>query len=200
MRFLRIITRAVLLVFLLESCRPANLKDYDKPYVDFDSLINTQLKKVSPFADSIRKISRLGAKKDTAMIKSDSTLLSREWEVFRQLDLINKPIYKGNYKIEEGSDVRSNLRVRSYTFNANPTSKSPVPYIRFYYQSNFNNLKRIESEYEQQDALYHTKRKLNIFFDNASGENLIYYYTIEGAQKMILSDSVKLSIQGTLIF
>jgi hypothetical protein len=200
---MRSIYRATLVsvfVLLLISCRPANLKDYDKPYIDFDSLINQQITKIEPLTNSIQKISSLGSARDTATFKIDRTLLSNEWDVFRQLDVINKPIFQENYIVEERADEKSNLTIRSYTFTGNATLKSPVPFIRFYYQSNFNNLKRIESAYEEQDALYYTNRKLNLFFNQTSGANLIYHYTIEGSQKMIFSDALNLSIKGTLVF
>ncbi len=187
-------------VGLLISCRPANLKDYDKPYVDFDSLINNQIAQLAPVTNSIQKISSLDAAGDTATFKIDSTLLSNEWDVFRQLDVINKPIFKENYKVEERADEKSNLTIRSYTFIGNTTLKSPVPFVRFYYQTKFSNLKRIESEYEEQDALYYTNRKLNLFFNQTSKSNLIHYYTIEGSQKMIFSKAINLSIKGTFVF
>ena len=174
------------------GCRPANLKDYDKPYFDFDSLVNTQIKKFETRKDSIQKTSALDGKYDISSFKIDSTHLAHEWDVFRQLDWINKPIYKGNYEIIEKPDAKSNLIIRSYVAKV----KSPVPFIHFYFKNDFKNLKKIESQYEEQNALYYTNRKLSIYFD----ENLIHQYSIEGSQKLILSDSVKFSITGRIFF
>jgi hypothetical protein len=74
-----------------------------------------------------------------------------------------------------------------------------VPFVQFYYQHDVTNLKRIEAEYQEQNALYYTKRRLSIQFDG-SGKNLIHHYSIEGAQKMILSDSVRFSIHGSIFY
>jgi len=194
------IVSLLLIAFAMMSCRPANLQEYDKPYFDFDSLVNKQIQMFSTRKDSIRKVAELDAKKSVSSFVIDSTHLAHEWDVFRQLDWINKPLFKGNYEITEGADTKSNLMVRSYVAkkSSNRSIKFAVPFVHFYYQNDFKNLKRIESQYEEQNALYYTNRKLSIVFDDAGGKRLINYYTIKGSQKMILSDSVKFSIQGSI--
>jgi hypothetical protein len=192
MHFIKVVY-FLLIVVTLFSCRPATLKDYDKPYFDFDSLVNHQIKKFSSRKDSIRKVAVLDTKKDTSSFIIDSVRLAHEWDVFRQLDWINKPIFKGTYQITDAPDTKSNLTIRSYK----ATTPSPVPLVHFYFQQNVKNLKRIEAAYLEQNALYYTKRKLTIEFDGAN-KNLIRHYSIEGSQKMILSDSVKFSIHGSI--
>jgi hypothetical protein len=190
-------TKNILLVLLLATsiiaCKQANLK-YDKPYFDFDSLVNIQIKKISNTKDSVRKDAVIDGKQDHSSFVIDSTRLAHEWDVFRQLDVINKPLYKGNYEITEGKDTKSNLQVRTYQSKI----KSPVPYLRFYFHNSFQNLKKIESNYQEENALYFTKRDLMMVLDDQSGEPLIKSYSITGSQKMILSDSVKFSIHGSI--
>jgi hypothetical protein len=183
----------LLLAASLLACEQANLK-YDKPYFDFDSLVNIQIKKISISKDSIRKDAVIDGKQDHSSFVIDSTRLAHEWDVFRQLDVINKPLYKGNYKITEGKDTKSNLRVRTYLSKI----KSPVPFVRFYFQNEFKNIKKIESNYQEENALYFTERNLMMELDDLSGEPLIKNYAIAGSQKMILSDSVRFSIQGSI--
>ena len=190
--FQRKIICSLFLGAALIGCRPANLKDYDKPYFDFDSLVNIQIKKFSQGTHSVEKTSALDGKHDVSSFKIDSTHLAHEWDVFRQLDWINKPIYKGNYAVTEKADAKSNLMIRSYVAKV----KSPIPFVHFYFKDNFKNLKKIESQYEETNALYYTNRKLSMTFD----ENLIHQYSIEGSQKLILSDSVKFSIIGRIFF
>jgi hypothetical protein len=189
------ITSILLFAISFIACKQANLT-YNKPYFDFDSLVNVQIKKISNTKDSIRKDAVIDGKQDHSSFLIDSTRLAHEWDVFRQLDVINKPLYKGNYEITEGKDTKSNLRVRTYRSKI----KSPVPYVRFYFHSGFQNLKKIESNYQEENALYFTERDLMIELDDLSGEPLIKRYSIMGSQKMILSDSVKFSIQGNIGF
>jgi hypothetical protein len=185
----------LLLAIFFIACKQANLT-YDKPYFDFDSLVNIQIKKISNTKDSIRKNALIDGKQDHSSFVIDSTRLAHEWDVFRQLDVINKPLYKGNYEITEGKDTKSNLQVRTYQSKI----KSPVPFVRFYFQNDFKNLKKIESNYQEENALYFTERDLMIELDDLSGQPLIKRYSIMGSQKMILSDSVKFSIQGSIGF
>lgn len=191
---------AFLISILLLSCRPSDLKEYDKPYFDFDSLVNSQIKFVSSKKAAISKISQLDNKQDTSRFALDSARLAHEWDVFQQLDVINKPMYRGHYEITEGQDTKSNLRVRSYVAKVKSynTIKFPIPFVRFYFHENFKKLIRIESKYIEQNALYFTSRNLVLEFDEHSGIPLIQHYLIKGSQKMILSDSVKFSIKGII--
>ncbi len=175
------------------ACKQANLK-YDKPYFDFDSLITSQIQKQMSNKDSIYKVAMIDSKQDHSLFLIDSTRLAHEWDVFRQLDVINKPLYKGNYEITEGKDTKSNLQVRTYQSKI----KSPIPFVRFYFHDDFKNLKKIESNYQEENALYFTKRDLMMALDDLSGELLIKDYSITGSQKMILSDSVRFSIKGSI--
>lgn len=175
------------------SCNRTNLK-YDKPYFDFDSLINTQVASLVKANTSLAKTVSLDGRSDQSTMKIDSAILAHELDVFRQLDVINKPLYRDAYEISDGEkDSRSNLMVRQYK----STKPSPVPFVNFYYQNDFLHLKKIESYYVEDNTLYSTKRQLQLDFDDASGTLLLSRYVLAGTQKMILSDSVKFSIEGS---
>jgi hypothetical protein len=177
------------------SCNQTNLK-YDKPYFDFDSLINSQVSSLVKANASLSKTVSLDGRSDQSTMKIDSALLAHELDVFRQLDLINKPLYRDAYEISDGEkDSRSNLMVRQYK-SKNP---SPVPFVNFYYQNDFLHLRKIESYYVENNTLYSTKRQLQLDFDDASGKLLLSRYVLTGTQKMILSDSVKFSIEGSFL-
>jgi len=57
----------------------------------------------------------LNGKKDSTAFIPDSTQWKHELDAFQQLDVINKPLYKDNYHLEERDDDHSNLLVRKYT-------------------------------------------------------------------------------------
>lgn len=190
-RFLLFLTTVIGCV----SCNQTNLK-YDKPYFDFDSLINTQVDLLVKANPSLLKTVSLDGRSDQSTIKIDSAILAHELDVFRQLDLINKPLYRDAYEILDGAkDSRSNLMVRQYK-SKNPSS---VPFVNFYYQNDFLHLKKIESYYVENNTLYSTKRQLRLDFDDATGKLLLSRYVLTGTQKMILSDSVKFSIEGSFL-
>jgi hypothetical protein len=174
------------------SCNRDNLK-YDKPYFDFDSLVQVQVRKIALGNARLLKNTSLNGKKDSSVLIPDTTHWKHELDAFQQLDIINKPLFKGNYISKDQEDDHSNLLVRSYTSNM----KSPVPEVNFFYQDGWK-LKRIESVFNESNVLYSTSRKLTLEFEEQQGLAMISRYRVQGFQKMILSDSVKFSIEGKL--
>lgn len=180
-------------VFMV-ACRQAG-KQYDKPYFDFDSLINAQHAALLQQPVTLSKTVVLDGKQDQFSFSVDSASLAHELDVFRQLDIINKPLYAKTYHITDGEkDTHSNLMMRKYVAR-NP---APIPGVTFYYQDRFDQLRKIESEYNENNTLYSTHRKLVLEFDNSSGKFLLTRYRLTGSQKMILSDSVLYTIEGLL--
>ena len=182
--------------FLFAGCNRANLS-YDKPYFDFDSLVNEQVYRLVQEKALIQKHARVNGKSDDSSYTPDSLHLANELDVFRQLDVVNKPIYRTSYKITDGEkDTKSNLLIRTYLFSAKgPNDKSPVPYIRFYYKQSPLNPKRIESVYLEENSLYATRRELLLEFDDITGTSLLSSYKMEGIQKLIANDTTHFNIE-----
>jgi hypothetical protein len=177
-------------VFLLTGCNRSSQK-YDKAYFDFDSLISVQVADLIKSEVTINKRSVINGKNDNSSFVPDSLKLAHELDVFRQLDLINKPLFRNAYEIKDGEkDNKSNLLIRSYTAK----SPSPVAYVKFYYTSSPRELKKIESVFHDKNSLYDTRRNLILEFDDSSGSILLSRYQLSGAQKMILSDAVNFSV------
>jgi len=176
--------------FIFSSCNRANLK-YDKAYFDFDSLIDVQVTALLKAQTTINKKSMISGKEDDSSFVPDSLKLANELDVFRQLDLINKPLYRNSYEIRDGEkDTKSNLLIRSYTSK----TPSPVSFVKFYYRSSSHELKKIESVFHEENALYDTKRNLLLEFDDSNGSLLLSGYTLSGTQKMILNDTVNFAV------
>ena len=178
---------------LLFSCNRQNLK-YDKPYFDFDSLVNNQVQQIVLTKTNLIKKTFLNGKHDSTILLPDTVQWKHELDAFQQLDVINKPLFKGNYQAKDQEDDHSNLLVRSYSTKM----KSPVPEVRFFYQDGYK-LKRIESVFNESNVLYSTSRKLTLEFEEQQGTAMISKYRLQGFQKMILSDSVAFSIEGKLL-
>ena len=176
--------------FFISACNRSN-QQYDKAYFDFDSLINVQVAGLLKVQSTITKRSMINGKEDDSSFVLDSLKLANELDVFRQLDLINRPLYRNTYQIEDGvKDTKSNLFIRSYTAK----SPSPVPFVKFYYRSSPRELKKIESVFYEENSLYDTRRNLLLEFDDSTGSLLLSGYQLSGTQKMILNDTVNFSV------
>ncbi len=186
------------MVLILLGCNRSNLA-YDKPYFDFDSLVAAQIKLIGLSKDSIRKVSNVDGNTDVSYFLADTAAMQHELEVFRQLDVINKPLFKSSYPLDgDKKDTKSNLLVRTYRFRNTADILSPVPYVRIFFLNDVQRLRRIESTFAQTNLLYGTHRNLVMEFDDTGESVRLRRYTVTGFQKMILSDSVKFSIESNV--
>ena len=93
-------------------------------------------------------------------------------------------------------DEKSNLLIRRFATNRN----IPIAELKFYYYKEMKNLKKIEAIYRQANALYSTTRRLVLEFEEIRGIPVLNAYAIDGSQKMILSDSMKFSVQAKITY
>jgi hypothetical protein len=192
---MRSISFLVLIGLISVSCQEKRV--VEKRYLDLDSLMNAQVAILSKSKVSLTKKAVIGLKKDSSITVPDSSAWSQELDVFRQLDLINRPIYRDVYQINDKmKDSKSNLLI--YSLEAR--SKSPIPYLRLYYQDTPSRLKKLEAVYQESNSLYASHRLLKMYFDDTTGRPSLTGYLIEGDQKMILSDSIHYTITAHITF
>lgn len=185
-----------ILGLLLWGCKQSEVV-YDKPYFDFDSLINQQQHELLTTKATLTKTVSLDSAKEEISFEADSLVLGKELDVFRQLDIINKPGFKDKYKISDGEkDTRSNLTIRRYEALE---KTAPVQFVLFYYQNEFSRIHKIESAYRENNTLYGTERNLLLEFDDSTGKLLLTHYRLTGVQKLILSDTIAFSIDGVFV-
>lgn len=180
-------------VFILGSCqqKTAQRKTY------FDSLVEANTTYLLKKKTKVNKFVAVGNKQDSLFFQPDSTSLANDLEAFKQLAVFQKPAYRDLYKMEDGlTDGQSNLTVRQYS----ATQPVPVPLIRFYYFQNFDQLKKIEADYQDANSLYATVRHLVMEFEEKEGTPVLSSYSMKGFQKMMLSDSNHYYIQSQVIF
>jgi hypothetical protein len=190
-------TRRVLffmLLLVLASCK----KSSDRADTYFDSLIVAQVKYLSIVNPSLTKIAKMDGKEAHSTFHPDSTIWKNELDIFRHLALFERASYRDAYKLEDGlNDTKSNLLIKRYV-SRKELPIPPIPELKFYYYQELRNLKKIEAIYQQGNALYATTRRLVLEFDEVKGKPVLSAYAIEGSEKMILSDSVKFSIQSRI--
>lgn len=158
-------------------------------------LLDEQSRYLTKNASSLTKVSCLGEHCDTINVTPKNTEeWKKELEIFAVLDAINKPANKAFYSIHRHPDNKSNLTVKAIT-----TKESlPVQFLRLFYQTTEENVRRIEANYSESNALYNSTRLLTMEFQQINDTMVLTSYEIHGDQKMFLSDSVTYTIKGTV--
>ncbi len=179
---------------LLFSC---NEKKEIAPLYNVDSLVSVQVSYLTSKHAGLRKEARIGPQYDDSTYTPKDTLAwSNELEIFRQLEVINKPINRNGYIIDDGLfDPASNLTVKAIS----ALEKQPVRYLRIFYLNSIHKPRKIEALYNDGNALYESGRLLSMEFNQVGDKNILTSYSIQGGQKMILGDSVSFLIKGKII-
>jgi hypothetical protein len=183
----------VIVTLVLASCKESARKADSY----FDSLVTSQVNILTLAKASVIKKASIDGNQDETTFTPDSTLWESELDIFRQLEIYERPAYTDAYEMKDGiPDEKSNLTVRSY----HSLKNIPVRDLKFYYHDQFQQLKKIEATYQEKNTLYTTRRSLQMEFDEVNGKSVLSSYSISGVQKMVLSDSVKFSIHSKVIF
>lgn len=178
---------------VLASCAD---KDVDRPNLySVDSLLTSQARYLSENKASLQKIMTLDeAGEEITVTPKDAAAWEKELEIFEALEIINKPINMDLYRSEYLADPKSNLNIKAITTQAD----LPVTYMKVYYQNTTDRVRKIEAEYHESNSLYRSARRLTLEFTEVGSTPVLTAYSVEGDQKMFLSDTVKYSIEGAL--
>ena len=172
----------------------------EKPRAAFfpiDSLISGQARTLTKIKAGLFKESLLSGKTDTiTYTPSDTATWINELDIFKKLDIINKPVNRGSYLIDDGLfDPGSNLTVKAFT----SLKKLPVVYLKIYYQGDITKPRKLEALYDEENPLYQSARHLSMHFQQVGSQTVLTSYVIKGGQKMILGDSVAFYISGKIL-
>ena len=166
----------------------------------FDSLVTEQVRYLSHTKARLIKNASLRERTDSITIESpDSAGWSKELGIFLQLDVINKTIYRDKYTVHDERDPKSNLMIRYFDAREEKNEILPVSSLRIYYHGNFNNIKRIEGTYREENSLYESSQFLSLDLQDIHNKTVLTSYSIKGDQKMILTDSLEFSIDARII-
>lgn len=166
--------------------------------IAIDSLMNKQVLLLTNEKATLTKVVQLDSLSEKSMEQiGDSITWAQELDVFRQLALINRPIYSGKYKITDGeNDKNSNLQVLSIVTD----EELPIRELKIYYLDVRSKIKKIEGLYFESNLLFSGARKLTLSFQDLKGRTALSKYEIIGGQKMILSDSVTYRIEAEITY
>lgn len=178
----------------LGSC---NVKTQPAAFYPIDSLVMQQIHYLTEIKAGLFKQALLSGKTDTLTYAPKDTLgWIKELDIFRKLQVINKPINKGSYLVKDGlADPGSNLTFKAF----NSLKKLPVVYLRVYYQGKIEKLRKIEALYDEENSLYESARLLSMNFQQINNKTVLTSYAIKGGQKMIFGDSVSFYIKGNIL-
>lgn len=185
------------LIFFLAAASSCQEEKQPATFYPVDSLISDQIRHLTEIQAGLFKEAILSGKADTVVYTPrDTVAWQNELGIFRKLDIINKPVNKGSYLVDDGLfDPGSNLTVMAFT----SLKKLPVVYLKVYYQGSINRPRKIEALYDEANALYRSARLLSMHFEQIEDETVLTRYSIKGGQKMIFGDSVAFFISGKIL-
>lgn len=163
-----------------------------------DSLITAQIRHLAKVDAGLRKEAILKGSADTVVYTpGDTATWAKELDIFRQLDVINKPVNRDGYRVVDGlTDSGSNLIIKEFR---RKRERLPVVYLRIYYQSATGRPRKIEALYEDVNSMFRSRRHLTMRFDQVGDQTVLTAYTVKGGQKMVLSDSTAYHISGRIL-
>ncbi len=163
-------------------------------YFDFDRLIDDQIILLANNHRQLKKSASLGETPKDTVFRPSTEEWKRELEAFRLLETINKPAFQNLYHIDNAlSDTKSNLKIRQFS-----SEKSRIARIRLFYHNDLTQLKKIECVVFRQNFLYASSDQLTLQFDDIEGRIALTEYTMHGYQKMLFSDTVRFTVQGSI--
>ena len=176
-------------IVFLSSCSQSGPTG-SKSFYDIDSLVNLQIDWLHGY--TLNKAVEIDNKREETSFVPDHTQWVNELEIFRQLDQLNKASFRDAYVVTDTRDTNSNLMVREIKANR----PVPVSLVRFYYLRTPDDLRKIEAEWTEENALYVNSRSMTMELERFNDVHLVHRYRIEGVQKMVMSDSVHFVIAG----
>lgn len=154
-----------------------------KMYFDLDSLIDAQVGLLTRNHAILEKSAGMDGQQEAHTLHPDSAGWQDELSIVRDFNL-NKPSYVGGYKQEGSGDQLQYILAGKL--------RSPVKYFQI--TKNNHQIRQIHSRYFEDKSIYQLQRDLELVFEDSHLKS----YRISGYQKMILKDTVKYTLSGTI--
>lgn len=188
---------AFVVSFIVTALASCTSQRQPATFYPIDSLVSGQIRYLTSIHARLFKEAFLSGNADTLTYSPKDTLQwISELDVFRKLDIINKPVNRDSYLIDDGLfDPGSNLTVRAFK----SLKKLPVAYLKIYYQGVIGKPRKVEALYKEENILYQSTRVLSMDFQQIENRTVLTSYEIKGGQKMVFGDSVTFNIRGKVL-
>lgn len=186
-----------LVLLIIIACSSCNTKHSNtKYYYAMDSVLNAQIQYLAQSGATLTKKASIDGKEEqTTFVPKDTDYWRYEFDVFAELNDINKPANVGKYRIvPDVKDTNSNLLI--YTVES--TEPLPIAFLKVYYLNTLTNIRKIEGLYHEESSLLRSTRQLSMEFHDINNKIVLTSYSITGGQKMLLGDSVQFSVTGLI--
>ncbi|TRX61361.1 hypothetical protein FNH22_04710 [Fulvivirga sp. M361] len=178
----------------LWSCQEVSNSNTTSRYYKVDSLISAQQVALYTNNAALEKKAYIGADSAVVTFTPDSVQWQDELNILKKADISN-PTLDGIYVSEITDDPNSNLTVRT---TSTDKVDAEVKFFKLYYLERVGELRKFEAMWEEKNPLNSSQKIVTLFFEDIHDQVLLKSYKIKGTQKMILQDTVKFEITGTI--
>jgi len=179
------ITQALVIIGLMAiSCQP--MSDFEvERFFQLDSLLVKQAVLLTEKNVSVTKSVKMDDQFETISFSADTARWAKEFQIIKDFSL-NKTNYIGAFKVEQ--------KGKSVAYIKKLDQPIPINYFKVVYN---NELKSVSGQYYEDKDIFQHERNFELQFNN---NGLLSVYKIWGFQKMILQDTIKYDIKGTIQF
>lgn len=164
----------------------------DNQLFNIDSLLNAQVALLDKTRAQGIKQATVDGKRDSAIV-SGSQQWQVELEVFRELDMINRPANREQYEMK----VTTTDSLKTVSYQPRDGSKKLITLMITYGPD--SSLRRIEAAHENRTAIFSTHSSMYLAFADHKGASLLSTYRLSGSQHLLLGDSVAYILEGTVV-
>ena len=124
------------------------------------------------------KVSSIDSDNFTTSLEAKSVDWKNEFEPFRAISVINKPVYADAYNIKISPDKKSNLLVKEWVAKGETSIQS----LKIYFL-NSSRVKRLEATFKQTNFVFTSRKNMILEFTVLGTKPLPERYEISGHQK-----------------
>lgn len=177
----------VLAVVILFGCKSEVKRSYQTLF-NVDSLVEKQISLLEQVNAKGTKLVTVGASRDTVEF-SGIEQWKVELEVFKQLDMINRPANQDLYTVRRDEP---NMVVIA------PVKDTPKSIALTLTYDSADLLVGLDAEYNNHTAIFSTRSLMHMSFATVGSEQLLTSYRVSGGQKLMMGDSATFSLKAAV--
>jgi hypothetical protein len=178
--------------FILSSCHERGHESQSSTQINMDSLLNYHVNQLTKSKVHLSKVSNINNHISTTELSEGRVNWTTEFDSFRAIASINKPIHSSSYNIKVDADKKSNLLVKTWQTE----QKLPLKKLKIYFLKDYSRIKRLEASVEQHNFVFSSTKEFSIDFSVLGMHPIIDLYRISGYQKFFWEEPQYFSLEG----